>query len=194
MKRIKVILTGITPLLHHRMPEEDVMGLLGSKIAKKRDKEVKTPREIADRHAYKTENGNFCIPASYISGALINVASDYKQKNSSKKSLKGVIAGVVIPESEFAILTDEAGIPLKDFEVDIKKGTNHRAGAVAICRPRFDKWQTTIVIRLNDDIINEKMLCELLNDAGTRSGIGSFRVQKGGYYGQFQVHEFKELS
>lgn len=194
MKRIQVTLTGITPLLHHRMPEEDVMALLGSKTVKKKEKEIKTPREIAQRHAYVSTDGQFCIPSSYLSGALISVASDYKQKNSAKKSLKGVIAGVVVPETEFAMLTDEKGQAIKDFEVDIKKGTNHRAGAVAICRPRFDKWQTSIVIRLNEDLVSMETLHNLLNDAGTRSGIGSFRVQKGGYYGQFQVREFKELT
>src|SRR6478736_1665802 len=98
MKEIKIRLKSVTPLLQHRMTDEELMGLLDSKSEKKLDKEKRTPREIAENYAYKGENGTFLIPTSYFVGAFKGVATDYKQRNSQRKSLKGVAAGIFRPK------------------------------------------------------------------------------------------------
>ena len=83
---------------------------------------------------------------------------------------------------------------VKTFEVDIKKATNHLKGAVAVCRPRFDEWRVVFTVEVDDDIITPELALTILEDSGKRSGIGSFRVSKGGYYGQFSVTSWQELS
>jgi hypothetical protein len=193
MKIFNVEIEGLTPLLHHRMSEEALMALLGVKEKKKKPKELRTPREIAEEHAYKTPTGEFYIPMGYISGAFAHVSSDYKQSTSSRKSIKAIAGGVFRPMQEAAILTDAKGKPLKNFEVDIKKATNHKAGAVCVCRPRFDRWRTTFQIQIDDSILSQETALQILEDSGRRAGIGSFRVAKGGYYGQFQVVSWKEI-
>ena len=192
MKRFEIKIKGKTPLLQHRMTDEELMGLLGAKSSKKKDKEEKTPREIAESYAYKNENG-YIVPTSYLVGAFKNVASEYKQKNSQRKSIKSIAAGIFRPETEFTQLIDENEKAIDSFEVDIKKAINHQKGAVAVCRPRFDVWNVKFTATVDTDLISQETVLDILNDAGKRSGIGSFRVQKGGYYGQFQVTEFNEL-
>ncbi len=192
MKRFAVTIKGTTPLLHHKMTEEALMGLLGSKVRKQKTAEVKTPREIAEQHAYKNLEGCFCIPLSYVAGAFAHVASDYKQTHSQRKSYKAIAGGVFRPVGEHATLTNpESGKHVKDFEVDIRKATNHKAGAIAVCRPRFDRWSATFEVAINDDLLPPDTAHAMLNDAGMRSGIGSFRVSKGGYFGQFLVTKFE---
>ena len=192
MKRIEIELTGVTPLLQHRMREEELFGLLGTKSKKKKDKEVETPRQIAEKYAYK-EGENFVIPTGYLVGAFKAVASEYKQKNSVRKSMRSIAGGIFRPETEYATLLTEKNKPIKDFEVDIRKATNHQKGAVAVCRPRFDQWKLKTVIVIDDDLLSEEVALDILNDAGKRSGIGSFRVSRGGYFGQFSVTSFQEL-
>jgi len=192
MQTYSVRIEGVTPLLHHKMTQEELMGLLGIKAKKKKVKEEMTPREIADKHAYKTDTG-YCIPMGYISGAFAGVASDYKQINSPRKSYKSVAGGVFRPTQEFSILKTKDNKTIKSYEVDIKKATNHRAGAVAVCRPRFDDWSCEFDIAIDDDILPQETALQILEDAGRRAGIGSFRVSKGGYYGQFAVTKWKEL-
>lgn len=170
------------------------MGLLGKKTERKKDKVVETPRQIAEKHAYRDTDGCMTIPTQYVVGALLHVASDYKQKSSSKKSLKAIMGGVFRPETEYSILTNHKNKPLKNFEVDIRKATNHRAGAVAVCRPRMDEWCSEFTAVVDESLVSEDTINEMLNDAGKRAGIGSFRVAKGGYFGQFQVVEFTELN
>lgn len=92
------------------------------------------------------------------------------------------------------LFADEAmKIPVSDFEVDVRRATNHQKGAVAVCRPRFDKWFAEMELHIDDDIVSIETVNDMLQDAGKRSGIGSFRVSKGGIFGKFQVIEFKEL-
>ncbi len=82
MKTFQVELTGVTPLLHHRMTEEQIMGLLQGKKGKKKEPEnPRTPREIAESHAYGDSKTGYTIPLGYVVGAFTNVASDYKQKD-----------------------------------------------------------------------------------------------------------------
>jgi len=192
MQTFEVELRGDTPLMHHRMTEEALFGLLGTKSKKKKVKDDKTPRQIAEEHAYVQKDGAYCIPMSYISGAFIHVASDYKQKDSARKSYKSIAGGIFRPQGEFATLVNNKK-PIKDFEVDVRKATNHKAGAVAVCRPRFDEWGLTFKASIDEDLIDDATALQILQDAGKRSGIGSFRVSKSGYFGQFSVVKWKRI-
>lgn len=190
----EVELKGVTPLMHHRMTDEQVSALLGAKKGKKKSpKQELTPREIATKHAYEDESGNYCIPMSYVCGAFRDVSSDYKQKDSSRKSYKAIAGGIFRPLDEFATLLDKKGKPIKKFEVDVRKATNHLKGAVAVCRPRFDQWNLKFRVMVDDTIIDPDVANQILCDAGRRSGIGSFRVNKSGYYGQFIVERWKQV-
>ena len=194
MKTFRIKIKGKTPLMHHRMTEEAIMGLLQPKSKKKTvQDESRTPRDIAAQHAYANEDGTYYIPTEYLIGAFKTVASDYKQKDSQRKSYKSIVGGIFRPVEAKASLKDHSGKPIKTFEVDIKKATNHQKGAVAICRPRFDEWSVETEVQIDDTLLDEHTARQILTDAGTRSGIGSFRVARGGFYGQFSVEEFKQV-
>jgi len=193
MKRVSVKITGKTPLLQHKMDQEALFGLLGAKTGRKKDKEELTPRQIAEKAVYQRKDGRCFIPSEYIIGSMAHVAGDYKQKNSIRKSLKSVIKGACRTSQGEIDLSTPCGEPIKDFEVDVRKATNHQAGAVAVCRPRFDEWACEFELEIDDSLVSIETCCDILNDAGKRSGIGSFRVQRGGYFGQFMVTEFKKL-
>ncbi len=194
MKTIEIEVTGVTPLMHHKMTEEALFQLLGAKTQKNKDKEELTPREIADKHAYKGKDGTYYIPSEYLSGAFIHVSSDYKQKNSPRKSVKGIAGGVFTPVEATISLLDDKNAPITDFEVDIRKATNHQKGAVAVCRPRFDRWKFKTQINIDESLISPETVHEMLNDAGKRSGMGSFRIAKRGSFGAFRVTKFEEIS
>lgn len=194
MKLFEVEIEGITPMMHHRMTPEQLSALLGNKKGvKKKPVNPRTPREIAEDHCYRDTAGNLVFPMTYLCGAFREVASDYKQKDSSRKSYKSIAGGIFRPVTEYAPMLDMKGRKLKKFEVDIKKATNHLKGAVAVCRPRMDKWKSKFQIALDDEIITSETALQILEDAGRRAGIGSFRVSKGGHYGQFQVVKWKKI-
>jgi len=192
LKNFEIELTGSTPLLQHRMSQETILSLLGTKATKKKIKEEYTPRQIAEKHAY-IDKGKFVIPTNYVRQAFKGAASDFKQTSSSRKSYKPIAAAIFRPLKEFALLTDEKNKPLTKFEVDIAKATNHRVGAVCVCRPRFDRWRTKFHAQIDTDLIDKATAQEILESAGRKVGIGSFRVSCGGHFGGFSVTRFKEL-
>lgn len=193
MKNIDIEIEGVTPLLQHRMSEETLFGLLGAKQKKAKVVEELTPREIAGRAAYR-DNAGYYIPLEYIVGAFKHAASDYKEGNKSRKSLKTVAAGVFRPIGDRAHLLCGEGKPLQSFEVDVRRATNHSKGAVAVCRPRFDRWRAKFSVAIDDTMIAVPTAQAILEDAGKRAGIGSFRVAKGGYFGQFRITNWSEIS
>ncbi len=193
MKLFKVKIKGTTALMHHRFTEEALFGLLGPKTKKKKSEEPRTPREIAESHAYKGTDGSFYIPTEMVGGAFALAASEYKLSSTSRKSLKTVAKAAFRPTQETATLKND-GQPIKDFEVDVRRATNHKVGAVAVCRPRFDRWEAEFDVQIDTDISPDKTALEILQEAGKKSGIGSFRVSKGGFFGQFNVIEWKEIT
>lgn len=187
------MIKGTMPLMQHRMDDEALLKLMMPKSYKKKDKEELTPRELADKHAYKNSDG-FIIPTSYFVSAFKSVASEYKQKNSTRKSIKSIAGGIFRPEHEFEQLLDHKSKPVTQYEVDIRKGTNHQKGAIAICRPRFDQWAVELTALVDTDLVTEDMFLEILNDSGRRAGVGSYRVSCGGPYGTFNVTGFERLT
>lgn len=192
MKTIEIQIEGTTPMLQHRMDEATLFGLLGAKQKKTKVAEELTPRDIANKAAYKDDQGYY-IPMEYVVGAFRYTASDYKESNKSRKSLKTVAAGIFRPCTDRTHLLGDDNKPLQNFEVDVRKATNHTKGAIAVCRPRFDRWKAKFHVNIDDTVISVPLAQQILEDAGKRSGIGSFRVSKGGYFGQFRITEWKEV-
>lgn len=192
MKQVEVEIEGVTPLLQHRMNEETLMGLLAPKARKTKVVEELTPRQIAEKAVYRDDKGCF-IPAEYVVGAFKFAASDFKENNKTRRSMKTIAAAIFRPNEGVIRLLDEEGKQLKDFEVDIKKATNHAAkGAVAVCRPRFDRWKCRFTVSIDDSMIAPALAQQIFEESGKRVGIGSFRVAKGGVFGQFRVTKWKE--
>jgi hypothetical protein len=59
--------------------------------------------------------------------------------------------------------------------------------------PRFDKWETDVEIFLLDPILiaRPEKVEEYLVHAGKFIGLGTFRPENGGYFGRFEVRNFK---
>lgn len=186
-------ITGKTPLMMHKMDDEALEKLLGSKTVKGHRSEYKTPREIAERHAYKTTDGKFYVPSEWVMSAIKYVATDYKQKNSARKTYKSLITGAMRPADEYSIIHSKKDEAVDCFEVDIKKGVGMK-GAIAVCRPRFDEWKIRVQFEIEEDLVHVEDALTMLTDAGRRSGMGSYRVNRGGMYGQFLVTEWVEIN
>lgn len=192
MKTIEIEIEGTSPLMQHRMDEGALFALLGNKQKKAQVAEELTPRQIADKAAYKDDRGYY-VPSEYFVGAFKHTAADYKDGGKSRRSLKSVAAGVFRPVGDRAHLIDSEGKVIQSFEVDVRKATNHTKGAVAVCRPRFDRWKCKLAVEIDDTVISIPTAHAIFDDAGKRAGIGSFRVSKGGFFGQYRVTSWKEI-
>ena len=60
-------------------------------------------------------------------------------------------------------------------------------GRILAHRPMFDDWRLEFVVDLDTSIMSESVLRKIVDDAGSRIGLGDFRPQCKGPYGRFRV-------
>ena len=56
-----------------------------------------------------------------------------------------------------------------------------------IKRPMFENWNCEFDVTYNASNISPEQIINLINWAGFQSGAGSWRPEKGGIYGQYEV-------
>jgi hypothetical protein len=57
-----------------------------------------------------------------------------------------------------------------------------------IIRPQFNDWSCELTIMFNRSMISPEQILNILNWAGFHIGVGSFRKEKSGDYGLFEVN------
>lgn len=187
MKTIEVHIKGVSPLLINRFKEQDEVVDAVKKAGKK---DYGTPREQAELTAYVDEKTKLLwIPSSWITGAIKTIASDYRLPG-TRKSVKSVAGGVIIPTEEKLYFLEEYKI--KDLEVDSRPVVIQRA-RIMRHRARLEKWSVSFCLEIDETILPTKDVHQILNDAGKRAGLGDFRPQKGGPFGRFIITSWKEL-
>lgn len=189
LTRVKVTLEGSTPLLQNRMSPEQLLNIRNKVKAPKSSSPI-PPREEAETKVHRNADGKPIIPVHMLMSCLINagqhVRLDGKRQISSAKST--VLPGLM------GIDTKEIAITPNDFEVDVQQGRNPNGGeAVCIVRPRFDVWGLSLDIWVDLRQISMDKIRELFDIAGSRIGLGDFRPQRKGIYGQFRVVEWKQI-
>lgn len=188
---IEVTARGLTPLLMNRM-SDDTLENLRTKTKAPKTKAIGTtltPRADAERKLYLAEDGPY-VPGVNLMACLIeagkSIRLDGKRQISTAKST--ILPGLMTLLSTSMPLkvpgTDKAAV----WEADVRAGRNPNGGeAVALCRPRFDEWEISFSIDIDEEEIGENTIRELFDKAGRRCGLGDFRPQRKGVFGQFVV-------
>ncbi len=188
---VTVTCRGLTPLLVNRMDPDTLEGLRTKTKAPKTKNigTTLTPREDAERKLYVAEDGPY-LPGSNLMSCLIEagkfVRLDGKRQISNAKAtvLPGLMS-LLTPTIRLRVPdTDKAA----EWEADVRLGRNPNGGeAVALCRPRFDEWAFDFRIDIDEQEIGENTIRELIDKAGRRCGLGDYRPQRKGIFGQFLI-------
>lgn len=173
--RVEVEIQGVTPLLMSKFNGEDL-------ISSSRDKNA-TPREEADRSAYKLEDGTLYLPGTMIFSSIISAGVFSKLGKNKVTTMKTSL----IPAG-ITMVTTECFLGTKDYEVDSQSVVIPATGGrVMKHRPRLDEWKTNFVIDVDTGMFSEKMTRQIIDDAGMKCGVGAFRPNRKGPYGKFKV-------
>lgn len=188
MKTFEIQIEGISALLINRFKEIDEVT---QKMKKSGKKDYGTPRFQAEQTAYiDSDTQKLWIPSSWVKGAITTVSSDYKLP-SSRKSVKSVVGGAIIPLEEKIYFKE--GYKLKDIEIDSRPCVVQRA-RIMRHRARLEKWTLVFNLEIEDSILEPDNVHQMLVDSGRRAGIGDFRASKGGPFGRFAVTLWKQIS
>jgi hypothetical protein len=189
MKQIKVTISGISPLLMDRFGEAAEASVASSNSRSIKVKENITPREAAEAAAYKTANGELYLPGVNLYSALIAAGGFHKAGRAKITTAKTSL----VPAGLW-VITDQILLGTKECEVDsrpiVAQPSNYR---IMKHRARLEKWSGDVVLEYDPEIFSESIIRLLVDDAGSKLGVGSFRPQRKGPFGRFVVTSWKQV-
>lgn len=174
---------GTNGMLVSRFPQEALDSLTAT-----RKKELKnmSPREEAEYRAYISEDGMLVIPghnlfAGMISAGQFQMAGRKKLTSAKDTYIPGFIS----------LLTQSCPIWPQEFEVDSRRAVNaNTGGSVLVNRPRWPEWAIAFVLQVKTDLFSLEDTMKLINDLGSRIGLGSYRLENRGPFGEFALTQF----
>lgn len=197
-----VKVTSVSPILIHRFAEAAEVAS-GKSTMRPKHREEEDPREQARKTAYVSPRGFLYAPTTYLMGTIVAGGKRHK-KVGSRSSMKYDLAGTVLvlgPDDE-----DPEVIPFLDpqtgevlgadaFEVDARPVTIPATkGKIMRYRARINAWSLAFRVRVMDDHMDWRMVKTILDESGIMTGIGDFRPEKTGPFGQFTVTKFEASS
>lgn len=173
---------GLSQLLTH-----NPAGMLQRKG---RGGEIPTPEVEAEAGCYRDEGGNLCIPGLGFRNAIITAAGAY-----TRGRVRQRVAHIVVKEELLPLFADDPqdGEVLTQYAIDVRRAVvkGRGGGAVARARPKFWPWGVRLTIIAESEMIagerTADLLYRLLDDAGSRIGVGDYRPEKTGWFGRFKV-------
>lgn len=179
MRKVKVELTGTTPLLMNN--PQSMIDAKTNQLQQKTSKQDLSKE--AEKLTYKDSKGNLYVPSEAIKGCMIN-ASAYKKIG--KYAAKPIIAGGV------HIHPREISLGVKNYNLDIRTVVIQRARVVK-ARPMIEKWKVSFDLFYDETLLpNPEIIRPILEEGGKRVGILDFRPQKTGSFGMFEVTKWEE--
>lgn len=178
--RINIEIKGVTPLLMNRFCVEDAV------TNTPRDKNL-TPREEAEKLAYKDKKGTLFVPGRNIFACLIVAGKYHKIGKNKVTTMKSSLVPAALSLEEM-----ECTLNTKNFEVDSQSVViPSTGGRIMKHRPRLDKWSLKFTLILDTKMFSEKFARQLVDDGGSKAGLGDFRPDRKGPYGKFKVVSWK---
>ena len=185
--QIAISIEGRTPLLMHAFTDEAAQAATAG--TRTTSKDNGTPQEQADRVIYRSEqDGKIIIPQPNLFRCILDAGKFHKVGRSKVTTQKSSL----IPA---ALMLNEVEYPLKHqqpWRVDTRAvRIPATGGRILRHRACFDDWQVDFEAELDTDVIPEKLFRLIVNDAGSKIGLGDFRPDTKGPYGKFDVVHWK---
>lgn len=181
MKVMNVSIKGITPLLQNRFLQSDIDGKSTKRTGACKDK-------VTEDKLYLTREGKIYQPASHLFGCLVNAGKSFKIKGKGKSTYSKLFGSSLSITPECLVHKNQKW---EEFTTTaINPATK---GRMVVTRPLFQNWELSFNLEILDDDIDEATVKEALDLGGRYVGIGDWRPDKKGKYGQFIVTKFEEI-
>lgn len=179
---INATIRGLSPLLLNRFTEENEVAVSSGTRVSIRANGL-APREMAESKLYRDKDGNCYIPGSMIFACLIGAGTFHKTGNKKLTTQKDSLIPAGMAINELICPLQSSGWEVDSRAVVIPK----TGGRIMAHRPRFDEWQCSFVLEVDEAMFNEKTVRLLADDAGKKVGLGDFRPSRKGPFGRFSV-------
>lgn len=181
MLNIEIGIEGISPLLMNRFTDAEMLKVDGgTSLVMNGDKG--TPRERASAKVYGTPERP-ALPGANIYRSIIDAGRFHKSGKEKMTTQKSSL----IPSGVW-LVSIECPISPAAWEVDSRPVVIPATGGRVIAhRPRFDVWSLSFTLSVDEGTFSDKMVRTLVDDAGSKIGLGDFRPARKGPFGRYKV-------
>ena len=182
--RIAIEIEGITALICNRFTDADQLAATEGSRSSAAGNDRGTPLEIAESKLYRDVDGTVGIPQPNLLRSIVDGGVYHKAGRSKITTQKSsLVYACTDIETPFIRL-----IHKEPWRVDSRPIRNPvTGGRILRHRPLFDDWRLAFTVILDTDIIGEKLLRQIVDDAGKRCGLGDFRPSCKGPFGRYNV-------
>lgn len=192
--RIKIV--GLTDLICKKMSEKTQEKLICKEGKKSpRAKEARDPWQDAADSLYlmpgskpaMTKGAKYGFPASGLKKSVVTAAGRFLKDGLALngKIVEGSL--FVVPSCPGSDLVQIIHAAADPYERSDQGRNPNSGGAVMIHRGAFAKWSMEFLIRYNASVLSIEQIATLFQWAGFAVGIGEWRPEKSGTYGQYEV-------
>lgn len=176
LKRMVVQIKGETPLLVNRFGERARTAIEDKQQKKaKGGREARVPKEEFEDALHVISEGVYGFPSSGIKKALVVAGGRFADEKMTH--LRGVIN--IMGD----LIEIKAPAPtMRSDTVRLKTGVSSIA-----YRPMFNPWEMEIPVVFNSALIGEAQILNLFQIAGFSVGLGCWRPESNGVFGQFTI-------
>lgn len=179
MKKIKITIKGTSPILFNRFRDSQIEGKSKKRTGGLIDSDIEDKLYII--------NSKVQLPSIYLKNCLIESAKNFKIVGKGKSTYSKLLASTV---DVTPFYTDLIADKYQIFRISAVNPMTK--GRIMTERPKYDNWEATFDIILNDEGISVSVLNEILEYSGKYVGLGDWRPEKKGMFGKFMIQSFKE--
>jgi len=176
LAKMTVSIVGQTPLLTNRFGER-TMEVIEAKQQKKAKapKEARNPQQEFEDACHLIRPGVYGFPAGGIKKALVVAGGRFADEKMTH------LRGILNPVGDLIEISAPPPTMRKD-------AVRLQGGITSIAyRPQFMPWSMEIPIIYNASLIGEAQILNLFQIAGFAVGIGAWRPESNGVFGQFTL-------
>ena len=175
---MKVKIVGITPLLLNRLSDKEKQSMLDKQMGKGSEKnKIRDPKQEVEDKIHKLSGDKVGIPIVSLKKSMVEAAP---YLDVDKKLIRGSL--FILPEENNLI-------PISYKKMVVNEAITRDSGINrtprTTFRPEFRDWSCEFTVKYNAKQITPEQILGLLKLSGFHIGVGSWRPQCDGTYGQF---------
>ena len=191
--RYRIIIKGLSPLIQHNgaagLDTRSPANIEKSHIAKKRG----SNRTEADEDRLRQLE---CLTSLWLDGdgapTVPEAALRAVIETGARKLKQGpqVREGLIVEAVErFGYDKEALGETAEELalKAQFTVGVVVQRNRVLRTRAKFDEWQVTFRVEVDDELVDADQLASWLDIGGRRIGLGDWRPEKSGHYGRFET-------
>lgn len=202
---IIVPIVGTSPLIMHRFSEKAKREMLDRTQGKKNPRQAKDPRAEFEAAGYvmgeEDKNGSrvktYGFPAIAFKAATVSAARFYRDVTMTALRQFLFFSGIVSGADRVSLIpiTTDQEIPESEEWPRMREDVV-RVGMGAAdlrYRPEFWPWQAKLTITYVKSALTQGSVLSLIDAGGLGVGVGEWRPERGGDFGQYKVDLEKEV-